>query len=127
MKHWLIAVVLGILWVPPTARANEALTNEDIVTLTEAGFGPSVIVAKIVSSSTAFDTSVVALVALADKGVSEEVVAAMVAADGSPAPDSADPQSFTTSEITYPTPTPAPMALTFQELFSDLSSILITC
>ena len=88
MKHWLIAVVLGVIWVPPTAAANEVLTNEDIVTLTEAGFGPSVIVAKIVSSSTAFDTTVVALVALADKGVSEEVVAAMIAAQPKAIPGS---------------------------------------
>ena len=60
--------------------AEEALTNGDIVRLTQAGFGPAVLVAKIESSETAFDTSVDALLALAEDGVPEEVVAAMVQA-----------------------------------------------
>ena len=57
---------------------GEALTNGDIVRLTQAGFGAAVLVAKIESSETAFDTSVDALLALAQDGVPEEVVAAMV-------------------------------------------------
>ena len=51
-----------------------------------AGFGPAVLVAKIRSSATAFDTSVVALLALAENGVPEEEVAAMLAAAPGAAP-----------------------------------------
>lgn len=61
------------------AAAEDALTNADIVALTEAGLSASVIVAKIESSATEFDTSVEGLVALAGAGVADTVVAAMVA------------------------------------------------
>ncbi len=64
------------------AVAAEALTNDDVVRLTEAGLAPVAIIAKIESSAGAFDTSVDALVALADSGVDSEVIAAMVAAEG---------------------------------------------
>ena len=62
------------------AHAEDALTNADIVRLTEAGLAPVAIMAKIRSSPGAFDTSVDALVGLAEAGVDSEVVAAMVAA-----------------------------------------------
>lgn len=67
------------------ADAEDALTNADIVRLTEAGLAPVAIMAKIRSSPAAFDTSVDALVGLANGGVDSEVVAAMVAAAGQPA------------------------------------------
>ena len=81
MKSWLVALALGVLFaLAPAAADEEALTNEDVVKLTQAGLGPSVIVAKIVSSQTAFDTSVEALVALSENEVAQEVLAAMLAA-----------------------------------------------
>ena len=64
------------------AHAEDALTNADIVRLTQAGLAPVAIMAKIRSSPGAFDTSVDALVGLAEAGVDSEVVAAMVAAAG---------------------------------------------
>ena len=80
MKTWLVALSLGLLFtLSPAAAEEEALTNEDIVKLTQAGLGPSVIVAKIASSQTAFDTSVEALVALSENEVAQEVLAAMLA------------------------------------------------
>ena len=60
--------------------ADSALTNEDVVRLTEAGLGPVVIIAKIESSQTDFDTSVDQLVALGQAGVDNAVIAAMVEA-----------------------------------------------
>lgn len=62
------------------ALAQQAMTNDDVIYLMEAGLEDSVIIAKIETSDTAFDTSVVGLVTLARKGVSNNVVAAMVAA-----------------------------------------------
>ena len=81
MKTWLVALTLGLLFtLSPAAAEEEALTNEDIVKLTQAGLEPSVIVAKIASSQTAFDTSVEALVALSENEVAQEALAAMLAA-----------------------------------------------
>ena len=60
--------------------AESALTNEDVLRLTEAGLGTVVIIAKIESSPTDFDTSVDQLVALGKAGVDNAVIAAMVQA-----------------------------------------------
>lgn len=50
---------------------DDPLTNEDVVTLTDADLGGAVIVAKIKGSATDFDTSVDALVALSKAGVGD--------------------------------------------------------
>ena len=81
MKSWLVVFTLGVLLaLSPVAADVETLTNEDVVKLTQAGLGSSVIVAKIASSQTAFDTSVEALDALSENEVAQEVLAAMLAA-----------------------------------------------
>ena len=79
-----MAACLGLTaaMLPMPVAAGEALTNADMVALTEAGLGPRVIVAKIEKCVTAFDTSADALVALACEGVADEVLDAMVAAQG---------------------------------------------
>ncbi len=64
----------------------EVLTNEDVVRLTESGLPAAVIVAKINSSWTEFDTSVDALVALSEAEVDAEVLEAMTNAGAEPAP-----------------------------------------
>ncbi len=86
MKGWLIAVGLAFgIASAPVGAADDPLTNDDIVRLTEVGIWPSAIVRMIESSPTAFDTSVGAVVALNEKGVEDEVLAAMVAAGQGPA------------------------------------------
>ena len=68
---------------------EDALTNVDIIRLTEAGIAASVIVAKIEASATDFETSVDDILSLSRDGVDDTVVAAMVAVGGpSVAPDS---------------------------------------
>ena len=80
-----VALLLGVGLSPVAAGADEALTNEDVIRLTEAGIGASVIVARIDASPTAFDLSVDQLVALAEAGVDDDVLAAMVAVTAGPA------------------------------------------
>ena len=77
---WAASVALAAFAGSCVDAADEALTNKDIVKLVEAGLGGAVIVAKIEASATAFDTSVDALVGLAESGVDDDVVAAMVKA-----------------------------------------------
>ena len=80
-----VALLLGVGLSPVAAGADEALTNEDVIRLTEAGIGGPVIVARIRTSPTAFDLSVDQLVALAEAGVDDDVLAAMVAVTAGPA------------------------------------------
>ena len=84
--------IIGLtLFVPfadsEAAAADDALTNADIVRLTNAGVGDSSIIAMIGSSTTAFDTGVDDVVELVVAGVGETVITAMVkagAAGGAP-------------------------------------------
>ena len=70
-----LAVVLGSgVW------AEDPLTNDDVVRLAKAGLDATIIISKIESSETAFDTSTDALVKLADSGVANEVISAMMVA-----------------------------------------------
>lgn len=69
----LIVMLAGASVIP----AQEVLTNDDVVKMHKVGLSESVIVAKIEGSQTDFDTSVDALVALAETGINDEVIAAM--------------------------------------------------
>ncbi|MCH7667514.1 MAG: hypothetical protein IH936_16500, partial [Acidobacteria bacterium] len=66
------------------AAAQEVLTNESIIKLHDAGLPGEVILAKIRSSQTNFDTSVDALVALSGAGLPKEVIAEMAGATSAP-------------------------------------------
>ena len=59
---------------------DEVLTNEAVITMTKAGLGDAVIVAKIRSSKTAFDLSVDEMIRLKKEGVADEVLNAMIEA-----------------------------------------------
>lgn len=73
-------IILTVFCGAPWANAQDKMSNQDLVDLTKAGLGESIIVAKIVNSATRtnFDTSVDALVMLSAAGVDDRVLAAMV-------------------------------------------------
>lgn len=77
MKLVLVFALALCSWMP--AVGEDAMTNDDVVSLVSAGLSDEVIIAKIESSQLDFDTSVDALVMLAEKHVSNEVIAAIVA------------------------------------------------
>ena len=123
MKTWLCVLATAAA-LAVAAHADRALTNEDIVKLTKGGLGPSPIIAKIRSAETAFDTSVNALLQLAEQGVDDGVLAAMVIPRSGPAPVTAAPtDSGSADAASAPSPTAAfegvqPKAIpgsTFQE------------
>jgi len=60
------------------AAAPRALTNDDVVTMVQAGLPQDVVIEKIKGSKTAFDTSTDALVALKKAGVGGEIIRVMV-------------------------------------------------
>lgn len=57
---------------------NSALTNDDIIKLLAAGIGEPAIIAKIKSSPSQFDLSTDHLIALSSKGVTSNILAAML-------------------------------------------------
>ena len=78
--------LLACLALTVAAATDEVLTNDDVVALLDAGLPPGVVVAKIATSRTDFDTSVDQLVTLGKAGVDAEVLEAMVSAGASSAP-----------------------------------------
>ena len=78
-KFYFSAAMVGLLFATPASA--ETLTNEQIVRMAAAGLGDQVLIAKIKASDNKFDTSTDGLLALRKKGVSNAVIAAMIAAD----------------------------------------------
>ena len=82
---------------PPAQEQNatkaqpvvNALTNKDVVDMIKAGLTADVVVAKIKSSATNFDTSPVALTELKSANVPDEVILAMVNGPAKPSPGAA--------------------------------------
>ncbi|HMT08062.1 MAG TPA: hypothetical protein PKA82_08665 [Pyrinomonadaceae bacterium] len=85
MKKVVSTLVLSLV-VSIGAFAQETMTNDEVISLTKAGLAASIIVGKINTSTTNFDTSTEGLIALSKAGVSQEVIAAMISAKaGKPA------------------------------------------
>ena len=84
-----------------TAKAQvERVTNSDIINLSRAGLGKALIVQKIQTTESDFDTTTAKIIELKHAGVAEEVISEMLKAKSSPRnPVDAKPQT-----------TPAPVA-----------------
>jgi hypothetical protein len=82
-----IMLLLGSRAAGAAPPAQKPLTNEDIVTMVQAGLPPDVVIEKIKTSKTGFDTSTEALVALKKAGVGADIIRVMVnpAAETKPA------------------------------------------
>jgi Protein of unknown function (DUF2846) len=61
-------------------QKEAALKNDDVIDMVKTGLGPDLIIAKIKSSATKFDTSAGALKSLKEAGVPENVMLAMIQA-----------------------------------------------
>ncbi|HEV7515715.1 MAG TPA: hypothetical protein VGR07_05390, partial [Thermoanaerobaculia bacterium] len=70
----LIATLAGNAAPPP----QKPLTNADVMSMVQAGLPPDVVIEKIKSSKTAFDTSTEALIALKQAGVGADIIRIMV-------------------------------------------------
>lgn len=76
-----VVVFLALLVTGPDLGAQQILTNADVLKMAEAKLGDAVIVAKIRSSATRFDTSTEALIELKKAGLSDSVLEAMTSAN----------------------------------------------
>ncbi|MCY3591269.1 MAG: formylglycine-generating enzyme family protein [Acidobacteria bacterium] len=120
-----IAAILALAGPAAGFAQGEVLENEDILSLTEAGLPPEVIVAKIESTATAFDTSVERLVALVQAGVHADVLAAMARASASSATESPayDPGGDT-APVEQPRADPQPVPRTSWQVGARFSDAL---
>lgn len=80
MRKIILSLALLAASITMTAQ-NEVLTNNSITDMLELGFVNDLIVTKINTSKTNFDTSIQALKALKDKGVCNEIIVAMMQAN----------------------------------------------
>lgn len=87
---------------------TKAMTNQDVLALVTAGLPESVVIEKIRTSKTSFDTSTEALVALKKEGVPSSVIRLMVNPDAKPEVATAQTESL---ERKGPVPTENTMTL----------------
>jgi hypothetical protein len=80
-----LAVAALTLLSATTLTAQDVLTNDSVISMKKAGLSDSLILAKIRSSSSKFDTSTKGLIALKNAGISDPIIEAMVGHSGSPA------------------------------------------
>jgi hypothetical protein len=76
------AVAACLLLLAAPLAAQEVLTNDTVIAMKKAGLSEGVILAKIRSSQTKFDTSTQSLVALKQAGLSDQVIEAMLGHTG---------------------------------------------
>lgn len=76
----MVAMLAMTIGLSSVARAQETMTNEEVISLTKAGLAGSVIIGKIRTSKTNFDMSTDALIKLKQSGVGDDVVTAMLEA-----------------------------------------------
>jgi hypothetical protein len=85
-----LAVAALTLFTATSLTAQEVLTNDSLVALKKAGLSDSIIISKIRSSQTKFDTSTKGLIGLKNAGISDQVIEAVVnAGSGATAPPAA--------------------------------------
>jgi hypothetical protein len=73
-----VFLLLTIASVGAAAPAQKPLSNDDVLSMVQAGLPQDVVIEKIKSSKTAFDTSTEALVSLKKAGVSGDIIRIMV-------------------------------------------------
>ena len=81
----LAACLLASASATAPVSAQEVMTNETVIQMVKAGFSESVILAKMRSSQTKFDTRTDALIELKKAGVPEKVMQAIVSGGAPPA------------------------------------------
>ncbi len=88
------------------AQTQEKLTNQNIIDLVKSGFSNEIIIAKIKSSATTFDTSLAALQELRNNNVNDSIIVVMV--EGNKPPLDKPTQEI---EVTIPDGTTIEVAL----------------
>ncbi|MDR3437807.1 hypothetical protein [Telmatospirillum sp.] len=105
-----VFLALLFLAICPLLLAQQALNNDAVVKLVKAGLSDDLIVSTINSQAGTYDTSTDGLIALKTAGVSDKVVAAMVAKAAAPPPAPPAPVAPPAPAAPPPPPPPPPVA-----------------
>jgi hypothetical protein len=89
-----LLLLCAVVFVTSVA-AQETLTNDSVIAMKKAGLSEGVILAKIRSSQTKFDTSTQALVGLKQAGLSDAIIEAMMGGSGGVAAPPTAPRGST--------------------------------
>jgi len=90
LRFMLVLAVVSLTLLSATSlTAQEVLTNDSVLAMKKAGMSDSLILAKIRTSQTKFDTSTKGLIGLKSAGLSDQIIEAMVGHSGSPGSSSA--------------------------------------
>ena len=76
----LIAGLICLASFTTAPAQDEVMTNDEVISLTKAGLSPAIILGKIRSGKSNFDTSTDSLIKLKQAGVSDDILAAMIEA-----------------------------------------------
>lgn len=74
-------LLIVCLMMIAAVRAQDVMTNADIVKMTKAGFGAPVVIAKVKSAPGKYDLSLDQMIEMKKQGVTDEIVAAMLEAN----------------------------------------------
>ena len=84
LRIMVVLALVSLTLVSATSlTAQEVLTNDSILAMKKAGMSDSLILAKIRTSQTKFDTSTKGLIGLKSAGLSDQIIEAMVGHSGS--------------------------------------------
>jgi hypothetical protein len=100
MRKWLFAVLILVCCL--AVAAQQAMNNDSIIKMVKAGLSDDLIVTTINASPGTYDTSADGIITLKAAGVSDKIVAAIIAKATAPAAPPVAPQP--------PPPPPAPAA-----------------
>lgn len=78
MKKFILCVSLALISLVALPQDNEVLTNASILEMVELGFDSDLIISKIETTPSNFDTSIEALKDLKSKNIASPIIAAMV-------------------------------------------------
>ena len=95
-KIIVLTAAIALFGLATPGLTDEILTNNSVIQMHLAGLPSSVILEKIKVSDTSFDTSVEELIALANSGVPEDVIAAMTKVSGAKTRDTTSTPGPTT-------------------------------
>ncbi len=96
--HLLIICLLAAVMFAASAvtvKAQDTMTNDEVISLSKAGLNPTLIVGKIRTSKTNFDLSTDSLIKLKQAGVSDDIVGAMLEAKSGKSISSTAPANST--------------------------------